>query len=474
MAPLMILNSHFTLASIIPITLLVFVAWEAALGLSLLVIVSNTYGTNYFLHSLSSLDELTRQNALMQDSIFYSTHLSGHPLLVALVYIQNTMGANIVLTALYSLHILVTTQCGKYTHHINNITPSFPRENALITLHILPLLLLSLNPQIILGPLYFTLLILTIPIIIINTNLYKSDKNPSYAILYNLIRDIGFIINRRPYSCISLTPLRHISRGRNLLAFSILPLTENNKHSNNSTMLRSPHHPIRSNSQLGLIIVTVDINQPYLVFLHICTHAFFKAILFIYSGSIIHSLNDKQDIQKIGGQFKAIPFTTTALIIGTVCSAGVIFFPLLGQPHFSPLTSINENNPFLVNSIKCPLIGSVFAGFIISNNIPPTTVPLITVPPYLKLTALNFKCWYRYFPTIMHRLPPYLNLSISQNSASSLLDLIWLENVLPKTTSLIQLKLSTLVSSQKGLIKLYFLSFLIILLLSMLLFNYHG
>uniref|UniRef100_A0A8C6CIW4 NADH-ubiquinone oxidoreductase chain 4L n=1 Tax=Moschus moschiferus TaxID=68415 RepID=A0A8C6CIW4_MOSMO len=46
-ATLTILNTHFTLASMIPIILLVFTACEAALGLSLLVIVSNTYGTDY-------------------------------------------------------------------------------------------------------------------------------------------------------------------------------------------------------------------------------------------------------------------------------------------------------------------------------------------------------------------------------------------------------------------------------------------
>uniref|UniRef100_A0A8C6F5H1 NADH-ubiquinone oxidoreductase chain 4L n=1 Tax=Monodon monoceros TaxID=40151 RepID=A0A8C6F5H1_MONMO len=46
-APVTILNSHFTLASIIPIILLVFAACEAALRLALLVIVSNTYGTDY-------------------------------------------------------------------------------------------------------------------------------------------------------------------------------------------------------------------------------------------------------------------------------------------------------------------------------------------------------------------------------------------------------------------------------------------
>ncbi|YP_001315067.1 NADH dehydrogenase subunit 4L (mitochondrion) [Camelus ferus] len=47
MASLMILNNHFTLASVMPIILLVFAACEAALGLALLVMVSNTYGTDY-------------------------------------------------------------------------------------------------------------------------------------------------------------------------------------------------------------------------------------------------------------------------------------------------------------------------------------------------------------------------------------------------------------------------------------------
>lgn len=62
------------------------------------------------------------------------------------------IGINIIITALYSLYILITTQRGKYSHHIKNIKPSFTRENALMTLHLLPLLLLSLNPKIILGP----------------------------------------------------------------------------------------------------------------------------------------------------------------------------------------------------------------------------------------------------------------------------------------------------------------------------------
>nr|YP_007625000.1 NADH dehydrogenase subunit 5 [Taurotragus derbianus]ABP38167.1 NADH dehydrogenase subunit 5 [Taurotragus derbianus] len=300
-----------------------------------------------------------------------------------------------------------------------------------------------------------------------------------------------------------------------------------------------------TSSQLGLMMVTIGINQPHLAFLHICTHAFFKAMLFMCSGSIIHSLNDEQDIRKMGGLFKAMPFTTTALIIGSLALTGVpfltgfyskdliietantsytnawallltliatsftaiystriIFFALLGQPRFPTLVIINENNPLLINSIKRLLIGSLFAGFIISNSMPPMTVPQMTMPFHLKTTALmitilgfilaleissmtqNLKLYHPsnsfkfsnmlgYFPTIMHRLIPYANLTMSQKSASSLLDLIWLENILPKTISLIQMKMSIMVTNQKGLIKLYFLSFLVTILISMILFNFH-
>nr|AOT84173.1 NADH dehydrogenase subunit 4 [Camelus dromedarius]AOT84186.1 NADH dehydrogenase subunit 4 [Camelus dromedarius]AOT84199.1 NADH dehydrogenase subunit 4 [Camelus dromedarius]AOT84212.1 NADH dehydrogenase subunit 4 [Camelus dromedarius] len=61
------------------------------------------------------------------------------------------MGANMMITALYSLYMLIMTQRGKHTHHINSIKPTYTRENTLMALHMLPLLMLSLNPKIIMG-----------------------------------------------------------------------------------------------------------------------------------------------------------------------------------------------------------------------------------------------------------------------------------------------------------------------------------
>ncbi|YP_002929473.1 NADH dehydrogenase subunit 4 (mitochondrion) [Carlito syrichta] len=64
------------------------------------------------------------------------------------------VGLNTLITALYSLYMLIMTQRGKYTYHINNIMPPFTRENTLMIMHLFPLILLSTNPKLIMGTMY--------------------------------------------------------------------------------------------------------------------------------------------------------------------------------------------------------------------------------------------------------------------------------------------------------------------------------
>lgn len=82
---------------------------------------------------------------------------------------------------------------------------------------------------------------------------------------------------------------------------------------------------LSTTSQLGLIITIIGLNQPTLAFLHIITHSFFKAILFLCSGSYIHNLNNEQDIRIMGGLLKTLPITSSFLTIANLSLMGIPF-----------------------------------------------------------------------------------------------------------------------------------------------------
>jgi len=78
-------------------------------------------------------------------------------------------------------------------------------------------------------------------------------------------------------------------------------------------------------SQLGYMFFAAGVGAYSVAMFHLFTHAFFKALLFLGSGSVIHSFKDEQDINKMGGVWKRLPYTYVLMIIGTLALTG---FPL--------------------------------------------------------------------------------------------------------------------------------------------------
>nr|WDE86704.1 NADH dehydrogenase subunit 5 [Cardellina pusilla] len=293
-----------------------------------------------------------------------------------------------------------------------------------------------------------------------------------------------------------------------------------------------------TSSQLGLMMVTIGLNLPELAFLHISTHAFFKAMLFLCSGSIIHSLNGEQDIRKMGGLQKMLPTTTACLTIGNLALMGTPFLAgfyskdqiieslntsylntwaliltllatsftavytirmtVLVQTGFvriPPLAPVNENNPAVTSPITRLALGSILAGFLITSFIIPTKTPPMTMPLYIKMTALivtvlgiaialeiskmtqtliltkqttlsNFSTSLGYFNPLIHRLSMTNFLKGGQNIASHLIDLSWYKLLGPEGLSNLQLTATkTATTLHSGLIKAYLGSFALSILI---------
>lgn len=81
-------------------------------------------------------------------------------------------------------------------------------------------------------------------------------------------------------------------------------------------------------SQLGLMFLALGMGAYQVAVFHVITHAFFKACLFLGSGSVIHALHGEQDMRKMGGLKKAMPITFWTMLIASLAIAGI--FPFAG------------------------------------------------------------------------------------------------------------------------------------------------
>jgi len=79
-------------------------------------------------------------------------------------------------------------------------------------------------------------------------------------------------------------------------------------------------------SQLGFMFVALGVGAFYIGIFHVMTHAFFKGLLFLAAGSVIHGMHHEQNIKKMGGLKNYMPITSKTFLIGTLAIAGIPLF----------------------------------------------------------------------------------------------------------------------------------------------------
>ena len=96
-------------------------------------------------------------------------------------------------------------------------------------------------------------------------------------------------------------------------------------------------------SQLGLMFLALGLGAYNVAVFHVITHAFFKACLFLGSGSVIHALHGEQDMRKMGGLKKVMPITFWTMLISTLAISGIFPFAGFWSKDEILMTAFHEN-----------------------------------------------------------------------------------------------------------------------------------
>ena len=101
-------------------------------------------------------------------------------------------------------------------------------------------------------------------------------------------------------------------------------------------------------SQLGLMFLALGLGAYQVAVFHVITHAFFKACLFLGSGSVIHALHGEQDMRKMGGLKKVMPITFITMLISSLAISGIFPFAGFWSKDEILMTAFHENMPLWI------------------------------------------------------------------------------------------------------------------------------
>src|SRR6201997_623408 len=116
-------------------------------------------------------------------------------------------------------------------------------------------------------------------------------------------------------------------------------------------------------SQLGYMFVAMGAGAYSVGMFHLLTHAFFKALLFLGSGSVIYAMHHEQDIRMMGGLWRKIPYTFTVMCIGTLALTGFPFFAGYFSKDAIIESAFVSNNPFAFYGFLMTVIAAGLTSF---------------------------------------------------------------------------------------------------------------
>ena len=112
-------------------------------------------------------------------------------------------------------------------------------------------------------------------------------------------------------------------------------------------------------SQLGYMVMAIGLSQYNVALFHTVNHSFFKALLFLAAGAVIHSFSDQQDVRKMGGLIKFLPFTYSAMLVGTL---SLLATPFLTGFYSKDLIIELAYGNYSFSKMYAFILGSITAG----------------------------------------------------------------------------------------------------------------